>query len=69
MCQARGLLWAMSADLVAATVKEFMADREDQPEIPLDEVQLMKTHWFHHGHGWKIQRNSMEVVSWKITDK
>eukprot|EP00435_Cladocopium_sp_Y103_P000532 s2010_g1.t1 len=35
---ARGLLWAMSADLVAATVKEFMADREDQPDIPLDEV-------------------------------
>ena len=26
--EARGLLWAMSADLVAATVKEFMADRE-----------------------------------------
>jgi len=35
---ARGLLWAMSVDLVAATVKEFMADREDQPDIPLDEV-------------------------------
>ncbi|CAK9038984.1 unnamed protein product, partial [Durusdinium trenchii] len=35
---ARGLLWAMSADLVAATVKEFMADREEQPDVPLDEA-------------------------------
>ena len=28
----------MSADLVAATVKEFMADREEQPDMPLDEA-------------------------------
>ena len=31
--KARGLLWAMSADLVAATVKEFLADREAGPAL------------------------------------
>ncbi|CAJ1432471.1 unnamed protein product [Effrenium voratum] len=34
---ARGLLWAMSADLVAATVREFREDLQEQPDIPLDE--------------------------------